>query len=472
MDKKEKECKGFPVLPVVLGIVFFCLAAAYIGGVIYYQDHFVRGTAVDQVEVSGKTIADLNRQVEEYMLRIVERKSDGTTLEEDIQGNKIALAYASMEPLEEILSEQNAWLWFLPQNRDYDLSGTLTYDRQALKQEIGKLKGFQSSFASAPTDAHIGSYAEEIGFAIEAETQGNQLKRLRTEEVIEAAVASLAELVDLSEEGCYEEPSVTSQDERLQAALKTLKRYENLTITYIFGDEQEILDGSRISSWLQTDGFEVVLDIAEVEEYVASLRKKYDSIFRSRTFLTSYGEEITINGGDYGWWMNYGQEAKELAEMIQKGESGERTPVYYQTAAAYGTPDYGTTYVEINLTAQHLFFYKDGELIMESDLVSGNEAKGYDTPEGVYGITYKQRNATLKGETYETPVSYWMPFNKNIGMHDATWRASFGGTIYKKSGSHGCINLPYAKAQELYGYIEKGTPVICYHLPGTEKAKE
>ena len=61
-----------------------------------------------------------------------------------------------------------------------------------------------------------------------------------------------------------------------------------------------------------------------------------------------------------------------------------------------------------------------------------------------------------------------MPFNGNIGLHDAIWRDSFGSDIYKKSGSHGCINMPYLKAKELYGEIAKGTPVICYYLDGTE----
>ena len=81
-------------------------------------------------------------------------------------------------------------------------------------------------------------------------------------------------------------------------------------------------------------------------------------------------------------------------------------------------------------------------------------------------------NATLTGENYATPVSYWMPFNGNIGMHDANWRSSFGGNIYKTNGSHGCVNLPPSVAAELYGYVEKGTPVICYYLPGTEAVKE
>lgn len=156
--------------------------------------------------------------------------------------------------------------------------------------------------------------------------------------------------------------------------------------------------------------------------------------------------------------------------MIENGESGERTPVYFQTAASYEMPDYGNTYVEINLTAQHLFLYKNGEKILESDFVSGNASRGYDTPAGAYSITYKQRDATLTGENYRTPVSYWMPFNRNIGMHDANWRGSFGGNIYKTNGSHGCINLPPSKAKTIYENIEKGTAVICYHLPGTEPA--
>ena len=158
--------------------------------------------------------------------------------------------------------------------------------------------------------------------------------------------------------------------------------------------------------------------------------------------------------------------------MIEQGQSGERTPVYRQTAASYDTPDYGNTYVEINLTAQHLFLYKDGEKILESDFVSGNVARGYTTPGGIFGLTYKQRDATLTGETYRTPVSYWMPFNNNIGMHDATWRREFGKNIYLTNGSHGCINLPFSAAKEIYGHIEKGTPVICYYLPGTEYVPE
>lgn len=119
--------------------------------------------------------------------------------------------------------------------------------------------------------------------------------------------------------------------------------------------------------------------------------------------------------------------------------------------------------MEIDLSAQHLYFIKDGTVIMESPLVSGNMSRGWGTPGGVFGLTYKTRNAVLRGADYATPVSYWMPFNGNIGMHDAGWRGSFGGTIYQTSGSHGCVNLPPNKAKEIYGYVEKNMPVVCYY---------
>lgn len=472
MKKQKKQKKRFPILPMVLCIFLLLLAAVYAGGIYHYQSHFLNGTVIDRVDVSGMTIDELTAQIEDYMLRIVERKTDGTTLEEDIQGKDISLTYASAEPLKEILRTQNKWAWFLPQSAEYETEDLIAFDEDLLEKKIRALKGFQDDFAAAPTDAYISDYSEEDGFQIVPETQGNELKWQDTYDVIRAAVSSLEEQVDLDASGCYETPSVSSDDDQLLAVLEQMKKYENITITYMFGENTEVLDSATISSWLHVDGYNVTLDQEKVEEFVATLRKRYDTIFRSRTFVTSYGTEITIDSGDYGWWMNYTQEAQELAEMIENGESGERTPVYYQTAASYGTPDYGTTYVEINLTAQHLFFYQDGQKILESDFVSGNSSRGYDTPAGVYGITYKQRNATLTGENYETPVSYWMPFNGNIGMHDATWRSSFGGNIYRTNGSHGCINLPYSIAEKLYSYVEKGTPVICYYMPGTEPAEK
>jgi lipoprotein-anchoring transpeptidase ErfK/SrfK len=153
---------------------------------------------------------------------------------------------------------------------------------------------------------------------------------------------------------------------------------------------------------------------------------------------------------------------------VKDGVQVNREPVYFQKAQQYGDDDIGNTYVEVNLTAQHLFFYKDGKLVLESDYVSGNVSKGLGTPVGTYPIQYKDLDATLVGEDYETPVKYWMPFNKNIGLHDASWRKKFGKDIYLKNGSHGCINMPPDMAKKMYQNIQKGVAVVVYELPGTE----
>lgn len=69
-----------------------------------------------------------------------------------------------------------------------------------------------------------------------------------------------------------------------------------------------------------------------------------------------------------------------------------------------------------------------------------------------------------------------MPFNGNVGMHDASWRSSFGADIYLRNGSHGCVNLPSKKAEVIYGYVEQGEPVIVYggqmSVPRTEPSEQ
>ena len=149
--------------------------------------------------------------------------------------------------------------------------------------------------------------------------------------------------------------------------------------------------------------------------------------------------------GFYGWRINQSEETRELLGILEAGESVSREPVYLQTAASHDGPDYGSTYAEVNLTAQHLIFYKDGQKVLESDFVSGNVSRGHTTPPGIFSITYKQRDAVLKGEGYASPVKFWMPFNGGIGFHDASWRSSFGGSIYKNGGSHGCVNMPMTR---------------------------
>ncbi|MBQ6395788.1 MAG: L,D-transpeptidase, partial [Atopobiaceae bacterium] len=124
------------------------------------------------------------------------------------------------------------------------------------------------------------------------------------------------------------------------------------------------------------------------------------------------------------------------------------------------------------LSAQDARVYRGDEVIWESYIVSGKTSDGHGTPTGVYAVNdYKGMYQTLIGldenhdgePDYKTKVTYWIPFIDNlVAFHDADWRYSFGGEIYVWNGSHGCINLPYYKAEELYGIAELGTVVVVH----------
>ena len=149
-------------------------------------------------------------------------------------------------------------------------------------------------------------------------------------------------------------------------------------------------------------------------------------------------------------------------ELI-KSELGSATS--YTHAPIFSAP-IGTSYIEIDITRQHIWMYLDGECIVDSACVTGNSGI-HDTPEGYFFLTYKTTNAVLRGyndngSKYASPVSYWMPFNGGIGLHDASWRDTFGGSIYLGNGSHGCVNLPKETAQKIYQHIDKTIPIIVY----------
>ena len=153
----------------------------------------------------------------------------------------------------------------------------------------------------------------------------------------------------------------------------------------------------------------------------------------------------------------------DLLNALESGYQGTMEPQYTYTAMSRVENDIGDTYVEIFISQQVMWCYKDGVCIVYTPVVTGNPTKGNATPSnGVWSIDAKMQNYTLVGEGYRSPVDFWMPFNGNVGIHDMQTRAYFGGTIYLTNGSHGCINTPYANAKTIYENVSIGTPVIVY----------
>lgn len=453
-----------------------------VGGGLYwheslkYQTCFLPGTIVDGMDVTGKTASEVEdaiaEQLKDYTLTINGREE----LSESITGESVGLYAEFDDTLEKAVAAQKPMDWgkyrFGKAVNEVNTDALLHYSSEMLDEAVAGLSCMDRENMREPQDARISDYDSATGsYMIIKEDEGTELLEDKVKEAVATAIMSLAESVDLEEQGCYLAPSVTSEDEALKTACETMNKYVGAKITYKFGDKAETLNGNEIHNWLTVNGTSVSVSEAKAAEYVKNLASAYNTAYKPKTLKTSYGKNVTITTGSYGWKIDQTKETAALVSLIKNGEQTSREPEYSQKAASHSGNDYGNTYVEINLTAQHLYFYANGKLLVESDFVSGNAAKGWSTPAGAYSITYKQRNATLKGQGYATPVSYWMPFNGGIGLHDANWRKTFGGTIYKNSGSHGCVNLPPAVAKTIYENISAGDPVLCYHLDGTESSK-
>lgn len=457
---------------IKFGVLVFltALAVLYLGAAVYFHYHFFPNTTLNGVKVSGMgseaAESAIRKQVDTYVLHMTTKNDSG---EEEITGESIGLAPKFHGEVKEHIDSQNVFAWVIRLfgKQKLKMDTVVEFDKDALREEIEGLSCMDKKNQKEPKDAYISEYGEN-GYEIVPEEQGSVINREIFGSALEDAVKTLQKEFDLEENGCYKQPDVTAESKELIILADTLNRYAGAAITYDAGEKTEVLDGSVISQWLKVSGNTVTIDEEAVAEYVDALAKRHNTVFRGHSLKTSYGNTVDIKEGDYGWKVDKEGEKEQILKDIKGGVPVEREILYAQRANSHGENDYGDTYVEINLAKQHLFFYKNGSLLVESDFVSGNQAKRYDTPTGVYGITYKQRDATLKGENYATPVSYWMPFCNNVGMHDADWRSSFGGKIYKTSGSHGCVNLPPSAAKTIFENIEEGDPVLVYKYPEEE----
>ena len=473
-EKQEEKNAGRKIAVAVGGAVLTAAVAAgavYVGMGQKYKRVYFPNTTINGLDVSGLTPDEVKKQITDetsgYTMILQERGGEN----EAIRGSDIDLHPEFDGTLEKILENQSplAWGFHIGRYVDYTIDTMAVFDDTKLSAVVSGLKCLTPERDVAPQNAYISNYISGTGYEIVPEEQGASPDPQLLSDAVKNAILNFQENLSLEDAQVYQKPQITAESEALNAELAAWNKYVHTTVTYRFGNRSEVLDGEKIHTWLVSDGQGgVSLDESKIGEYVSWLGQTYNTAYKPKSLKTSYGQTVTISKSVYGWKINQKEETEALKQLLLSCESQEREPVYSQTAASHDGNDYGNTYVEINLTAQHLFFYKEGKLVVESDFVSGNESRGWSTPAGAYPLTYKQRNATLKGQNYATPVSYWMPFNGGIGMHDAYWRSSFGGKIYKTNGSHGCINLPPAVAKTVYENISAGMPVLCYHLQGSE----
>ena len=460
--KQKIDFRSSAMIGLYISIGFLLLI--YFGLAIFFHSHYLPNTTINSISCGWKTTEDLksaNRHnASRYVLTITDRNGKDFTL----SGANISYGYNQQGEETNILKAQNPFTWpvALFQEQEYTLSTSVQYDTSLAEKVIGQLGLFDEEYIQAPKDAYI--KMNENGYEVIPEVMGTTpISDEKIKSMIFTALNASDSHLILSDD-CYINPSRYADAIEIKTATETMDKYMKATITYEIEGVEEDLSSEEIFQFLKLhDDFSITIDTAKIDRFVQQLATKYNTYGDRREFTTSKGDVITIGGGDYGWVINKKKEAKQILSDLENGIAVIREPMYEQRAVQSGANDIGTTYIEVDYTNQHMWVYSEGELIMESDFVSGNMRNGNGSPDGVFKIVYKQRNAVLRGEDYESPVSYFMPFAYNVGFHDADWRSSFGKQIYKTNGSHGCINLPPDFAKRLYEFVEVGMPVITYY---------
>ncbi len=484
-NKKKKKFPvwKFPVWQIIL-LVLALIAAGLVGAFLYiastYEDRFIEGTYINGIYAGNRGAEEIEQEirqrVEDYSIEITFRGG----VKETITGASIGYEYVSSGGVAKLLAEQDTKEWLsgrLGAERSFTVSEATKYDQTKLSEVLHALPEMQAENAAAPTNAFLS--IENNAFTIVPETQGNTLIYDELFSKVSQAAAGSALTVDIEkDENAYEKPVVYADNQDLVYQRDNLNGFLQTVITYHLKDgTTRTIDSSSLINWISRDenGWYYIDDgnvMANVQAYVTALAAEVDNVKTGVGFQSSAQGVITLPSATYGLQIGKDQEVAQLFTEIMERTSAEREPIYSMdytiTLSDLGI---GNTYIEIDIPNQHLYYYRDGALMIESDIVSGSEYTT-PTPRGIYYIQSREQNVTLLGpyladgvtRSYTTLVKYWLPFDlaNGIGLHDASWRAEFGGDIYLGGGSHGCVNMPEAVVASLFQIVSVGTPVLVF----------
>lgn len=456
-------------------VLLLCMIIGYFLLAWYYREGFSLNTWINGVYCTGKTVDEVNSEL------LAGQEAPILTIT-DNNGNQYSIDMKAVGYTEDYyrelclyLEKQSSLLWIMNilSGKSHKLEPTVTYDEAALRLLFDQL-AFMEEDAKREKDYYMVHNSEQ-GYMLYDGLSG-RLDGEKAFAKLTEGIAAGQYTLDLNESDCYYDCKLSKDQEKVKEIWDKVSEFQNCTLAYDMGDAVIPLDGAVMSGFLQKENGEIVSDDAgnlmvdeiAVKGFVDSLGDTYDTYGKERSFHGTNGKTVTVSGGTYGTLIDRGAEVKFLMENLltpefHEGEEQIRIPVYERQGFVRGKDDIGTTYIEINMTEQKMYYYENGELMVETDVVTGSIRDRMGTPEGINYVYKKQTNRILRGEGYASPVKYWMPVKGGIGIHDASWRNKFGGTIYQKNGSHGCINTPTEKMTLLYELVEIGTPVIMFY---------
>ena len=452
-------------------VIVGCVLAAGIYAVYdhyyeYYSTHFYEGTTINGKDVSYRTVdvikKSIRSDISKYSLTVMEK--DGST--EVLSSEDVGWAYVDDGKVDEFMESQDAKHWYkhFRDGQDFAISAGTTYDREKAAESIRKLYALQEENVTKPVNAALVQNADGM-YEVTPEVEGNLLIAEKVEKQILNALDQGKSSVSLVEPDCYEHPKIFKDNENLCRRRDQWNRLLSIHLTYAFGDNYEDIDREVLLPYITDDGENVTLSTDFVPDLVYDWGGKYDSFGLERWFRTYSGEDVLVPGGDYGWCINIDETIAKVKSELENADSGVKEVIWLYEAMGWDNDGLTGTYVEVSLDQQKLWCYKDYELIVATDVVTGQPTGDRETARGIFAIDAKKSPATLGRmdvQGYSSPVSWWCPFNGGQGLHDAPWRGAFGGNIYLSNGSHGCVNIPVDRMEDIYNAVSIGTAVVVY----------
>lgn len=465
--KAKKKPSNKQQALILGGVTFGFLIIIYIFATVYFSSHFFFGTTINGMNCERMSVDEVKDRMQDYISRYSLTLLARNDQKESISADELGMKYVDDGGVEALMKDQNplAWIIYAFKPVQLEVSANKTYDNAIVSTIVDELNCTQPENIIAPKNAEITE--AEGKFSITPEVLGTTIRSdVLISAIIEAVDNGKTEL-NLDEADVYVNPTIYSDDEELTKKLAALNMYAVADITYDFEDNRIYrINSSVLKDWvvLADDG-SYILDEEQVYAYVKQMAYDTDTFGLAHDFKTTSGATIKLaKGGDYGWVINRDKTTEALIEAIKSQTTGTLEPIYKYEGKARGINDIGGTYVEVCIEKQKMWCYKDGELVVETNVVTGNHSQGYDTPSGsVWAIDAKKKDVDFK--QYDVNVTFWLPFNGGVGIHDASWRwdGEYVPSTYLTNGSHGCVNTPYNAAEKIFNTVDIGYPVVVYY---------
>ncbi len=447
------------IAAIVLGV----LAVLYIIGGVLFTQVYMPKTSVNGADISLQPKANLRENFKkswkDYALTIVGKDEKTDTIKaSDID-------YVETMPDFKI-KEESPWAWpvYAFVQKDYKVKTTISYDDAKLETALAYMHMVADKDITDPTPEMI-IYKEGEGYSIADAKEGTRLDGLKLKKAVLDSFHKQDKKLDAKKADLYLKPTPAEDLDHMKKHVASLNAIEEYKLTYNFSDREEVLAGvSLINLYKSAEDGSLEPDEEKVKAYVAGLGEKYDTFKGTRDFQATGGAMMRVEGGIYGWQIDQPKTVEQLMTAMNDKKIQTMEPVYKRRAVSRNVNDIGNSYIEIDIARQHMWLYKEGNLVIDTPVVTGNPYAGNSTPTGTHEVWAMERNRYLTGETWKSYVKYWMPFNwTGCGIHDSSWRGSYGGNIYRGGGSHGCVNTPPSKAPTFYENAFMGMPVIVYN---------